>query len=58
MAIDKTKNARFPITIPLELKAKLEAEAAKQNRSASNLAVTIIMQYFESLEKKVHAPFN
>ena len=56
MAIDKTKNARFPITIPLELKAKLEAEAAKQNRSASNLAVTIIMQYFESLEKKVHAP--
>ena len=41
------KNTRTLITLPKELKEKLEAMAKKQNRSLSNLILTILLREVE-----------
>lgn len=47
MAIAAT-NTRTNITIPKELKAKLEEIAKKENRSFNNLVITILREYAEN----------
>lgn len=44
-------NTRTVITLPKELKEKLEEIAKSQNRSFSNLVVTVLMEYTESTRK-------
>lgn len=39
------KKTRYALTLEKELKAKLEQEAAKQNRSLNNLIETILKEY-------------
>jgi predicted HicB family RNase H-like nuclease len=39
------ENTRTNITIPKELKAKLEQIAKDQNRSFNNLVITILKEY-------------
>lgn len=45
---DKT---RTNITIPKELKAKLEKIAEKENRSFNNLVITVLRKFVESVGK-------
>lgn len=45
------KNTRTLITIPKELKSKLENVAKEQNRSFNNLVITILKDYSSTLEK-------
>lgn len=42
---DKT---RVIITLPIDLKEKLNGIAKKQNRTLTNLVVTILMEYVKS----------
>lgn len=44
------KNTRIPITLPRDLKERIEQLAKKQNRSFSNLVVTLLVEY----EKRTH----
>lgn len=44
IAEDKTRTL---ITIPKELKAKLEEEAKKENRTFNNLVITILSKHVE-----------
>jgi len=44
MTISK-ENTRTNITIPKELKTKLEKIAKEQNRSFNNLVITILKEY-------------
>jgi predicted HicB family RNase H-like nuclease len=46
MAISN-KNTRTNITIPKELKSKLEEIAIKQNRSFNNLVITILKNHVD-----------
>ena len=41
-------NTRTMITIPKDLKAKLETLAKDQNRSFNNLVITILKEYVSS----------
>ena len=45
------KNTRTTITIPKELKEKLENIAKEQNRSFNNLIITILKNSFNSTHK-------
>lgn len=47
MAVGKDK-VRFYVTIPKDLKSILEEQAKKENRSLSNLIVTILQKHIES----------
>lgn len=40
-------NTRTLITIPKDLKQKLEAKAKEQNRSLNNLIITILKNYLK-----------
>ncbi len=44
----KEDKQRFVIVIEKDLLDRLKQEANKENRSTSNMAVTIIRKYFES----------
>lgn len=44
-------NTRINVTIPKDLKLQAEIIATKQNRSLSNLIVTLIKDYVQSIEK-------
>jgi len=44
------KNTRTLLTIPKELKTKLEEVAKEQNRSLNNLIITILKDYVSTLE--------
>lgn len=44
-------NTRINVTIPKDLKLQAEIIATKQNRSLSNLIVTLIKDYVRSIEK-------
>lgn len=44
-------NTRINVTIPKDLKLRAEIIATKQNRSLSNMIVTLIRDYVESNEK-------
>lgn len=44
-------NTRINVTIPKDLKLRAEIIATKQNRSLSNMIVTLIRNYVESNEK-------
>lgn len=48
MAIGEDKT-RTNITIPKDLKAKLEEIAKKENRSFNNLVVTVLQKFTESV---------
>lgn len=47
MAIDKTTKTRIVVTVPIELKEKLEIQAKKENRTVANLLNTIAIKYLE-----------
>ena len=49
MAIRENKT-RINITIPKELKARLEEIAKKENRSFNNLVITVLQKFVESGE--------
>ena len=49
MAIGENKT-RTNITIPKELKARLEEIAKKENRSFNNLVITILQKFVEGGE--------
>ena len=53
--IDRKTKTRIVVTVPIELKKRLEIQAKKENRTVANLLNTIAIRY---LEEKVHAPFN
>ena len=40
------------IRLPVDLKAKLQAEAEKQGRSLSNLIIFVLKQYVDQLDKE------
>lgn len=44
------KNTRTPLTISRDLKAWLEQDAEKHNRSLNNLIITILKEYREQQE--------
>ena len=44
------KNTRTLITIPKELKVKLEELSEKQNRSFNNLVITVLKDYIDTLK--------
>ena len=46
-------NTRIIITIPKETKSKIEKIASCENRSLSNLVVTIINKYIEDYNQKL-----
>lgn len=50
MAISKD-NTRVLVTMPKELREKLEKEAEKENRSLSNYIVTVLAKHVEMLPK-------
>ncbi|GEM_PF-1101155 len=45
------KNTRIPITLPKDLKERIERIAKEQNRSFSNLVVTLLIEYEKSTRK-------
>ena len=45
MSINTKKNTRLNLTIPRDLKCKLEEIAKEQNRSTTNLIITILKDY-------------
>lgn len=47
VAEDKTRTL---ITIPKELKAILEEEAKKENRTFNNLVITVLTRYAETIK--------
>lgn len=51
MAIDKTTKTRIVVTVPKELKERLEIQAKKENRTVANLLNTIAIKYLEEQEK-------
>lgn len=48
MSINTKLNTRINLTIPKELKIKLEVLSKKQNRSATNLIITILKEYIDT----------
>ena len=50
MSINKEIKTRIIVTVTKELKAKLEEQAKKENRTVANLLNTIAMRYLESEE--------
>ncbi len=44
------KNTRTLITLPKELKLKLEEIAKEENRSFNNLVLTILLKHMDSFE--------
>lgn len=47
MAINRKKNTSLNLTIPRDLKIKLEATAKSQNRTTTNLIITILKEYID-----------
>lgn len=47
MAIDKTTKTRIVVTVPIDLKEKLDKQAKKENRTVANLLNTIAIKYLE-----------
>lgn len=45
-------NTRTALTIPKDLKARLEELAQEQNRSFNNLVITILKEYASNADKK------
>lgn len=50
MAIGEDKT-RTNITIPKDLKSKLEEIAKKENRSFNNLVITVLQKFVDSADK-------
>jgi len=48
MSINSELNTRINLTIPKELKIKLEVLAKKKNRSTTNLIITILKDYIDT----------
>ncbi|MEG0667858.1 MAG: DNA-binding protein [Clostridium sp.] len=47
MAIDKDKNTRIMITIPIDIKEKLQEKAKKENRTMTNYVMTLVLKDLE-----------
>jgi hypothetical protein len=45
------KNTKYPLTIPRDLKAKLEKIAEKETRSLNNLIMIILKKWVEEHEQ-------
>jgi hypothetical protein len=45
---EKKPKAPTPVRFPLEIEVQLREEAKKQNRSLSNLIITIVKDYFNN----------
>jgi len=45
-------NTRTTITIPKELKKRLEEIAKKENRAFNNLVITVLSTYVRDIEKE------
>ena len=45
--IDRKTKTRIVVTVPIELKKKLEVQAEKENRTVANLLNTIAIKYLE-----------
>lgn len=45
------KNTRIAVTIPKDIKLQIEKIACKENRSLSNLIVTLIKNYIDDHNK-------
>lgn len=48
MSINTELNTRLNLTIPKELKSKLKTIAKNQNRSTTNLIITILKDYIDT----------
>jgi len=46
------KNPTTSIRLPVDLKAKLQAESEKQGRTLSNLIIFVLKQYVDQLDKE------
>ncbi|MDO5011535.1 MAG: DNA-binding protein [Intestinibacter bartlettii] len=51
MAINKDVNTRIALTLPIEVKNKLDQLAKEDNRTTSNYIQNIIMKHLEKIEK-------
>lgn len=51
MAINREVNTRITLTLPIEVKNKLDQLAKTDNRTTSNYIQNIILKHFETLEK-------
>ena len=49
--IDRTTKTRIVVTVPIELKKKLEVQAEKENRTVANLLNTIAIKYLEKQQQ-------
>lgn len=47
MAINKEKNTRIVITLPKEIKEKIQIQANKDNRTMTNYIVNLILKDLE-----------
>nr|DAG80876.1 MAG TPA: CopG-like protein [Caudoviricetes sp.] len=47
----KPEKVRFSVTLPVESKEKLDRLAKRENRSVSNMATAIIIEYLRSADK-------
>ena len=45
------KNTRANITIPKDMKAELEEQARKENRSFNNLVITVLRNFLDELKR-------
>ena len=51
MAINKNVNTRIALTLPIEVKDKLDKLAKLDNRTTSNYIQNILIKYIEQIEK-------
>lgn len=51
MAIDKKINTRIALTLPLEVKNKLDELARLDNRTTTNYIQNIILKHLSEIEK-------
>ena len=52
MAINKQTKTRILVTVPIDLKEKLEIQAKKENRTVANLLNTIALKYIDENQSK------
>lgn len=52
MAINKQTKTRILVTVPIDLKEKLEIQAEKENRTVANLLNTIAIKYLNENQSK------
>lgn len=51
MAINKDINTRIALTLPIEVKKKLDSLAKEDNRTTSNYILNILVKHLDKVEK-------